>query len=214
MKPLSELTHYEVLEVGLEATPTEIERAFRVAQATWGDGALATYSLFEDGEAEAIRERIELAYRVLSDESARQEYDARLGAPEVELDEEFDLDLQFVEASTSGSSPDLVQAEIESFDDAADESGRWNGARLRRARLRRGIDLEKIAEVTKINPTYLRCIEEDQYEDLPAIVYVRGFVVSYARCLGLEAEQVAGSYMELLRGAEPEVARKGRRARA
>ena len=50
MKPLSEMTHYEVLEIGSEASPAEIERAYRVAQATWGEDALATYSLFEDGD--------------------------------------------------------------------------------------------------------------------------------------------------------------------
>ena len=72
----------------------------------------------------------------------------------------------------------------------------YDGARLRRERLRRELDLEQIAVVTKVTPSYLSFIEEDQYEALPAPVYVRGFVAAYARCLGLDAEAVAKSYME------------------
>jgi len=82
---------------------------------------------------------------------------------------------------------------------------------LRRARLRRGIDLEKIAEVTKINPTYLRFIEQEQFEELPAAVYVRGFVVSFARCIGLNASQVTDGYMVRYREHTPRKVRLDRR---
>jgi hypothetical protein len=181
-----------------------------MAQATWGEDGLATYSLYEEGETEAIRERVELAFRVLSDPDAKAEYDGGLVAEGTDPLDDLDIDLQFVD---SGPAPsvDFVAAEIDTFDDAADETGDWNGARLRRARLRRGIDLEKIAEVTKINPSYLRFIEDDQYADLPARVYVRGFVVAYARCLGLDPERVATGYLEILSEAAPEAARRGRR---
>ena len=46
-----------------------------------------------------------------------------------------------------------------------------------------------------MNPTYLRFIEEERFDDLPAAVYVRGFVKGYARCLGLDPDRVAPSYM-------------------
>ncbi len=206
MKPLSQMTHYELLEVPPDCSMEDIERAYRMANLTWGDDALASYSLYEAGEADAIRERVELAYRVLSDEQTKRDYDAGLVNDEfgLEQDDELALDLSFAEGAAASSSVDLVAAEIETFDDVTDEDGAWNGARLRRARLRRGIDVEKIADVTKINPTYLRFIEDDQYEDLPARVYVRGFVVSYARCLGLDAERVASSYLQFLSEATPE----------
>ncbi len=217
MKPLSEMTHYEVLEILPDASLEEVERAYRMAQATWAEDGLATYSLYEDGEAEAMRERIELAYRVLSDVDTKAEYDGRLAPQEAPLlDEvELDLDLQFADESNAAASVDLVPAEIETFDDAGDEDAdaAWTGARLRRARLRRGIDLEKIAEVTKINPTYLQFIEQDQFEDLPAAVYARGFVVSLCRCIGLDADRVATSYMARFREHVPEEPSLGRRAR-
>lgn len=209
MKPLSEMTHYDVLEIPGSASAAEIERAHRIAQSTWAEDGLATYSLYEDGGTEAVRERIELAYRVLSDTDSKAEYDRRLepSNPTMGL-EEVGLDLQFVEEKVAVASVDLVPAEIEAFDDAGDEDAEseWTGGRLRRARLRRGIDLEKIAEVTKINPAYLQFIEQEQYEDLPAGVYVRGFVVSLARCVGLDANHVADGYMARFREHTP---RKG-----
>ena len=73
MKPLSEQNHYEILEVASDANGAEIERAFRMAQSTYADDSLAGYSVFGEGEASAIRERVEIAYRVLSDAQERKQ---------------------------------------------------------------------------------------------------------------------------------------------
>jgi len=65
-----------------------------------------------------------------------------------------------------------------------------------RRRCARGIEIDQIADSTKINPTYLRCIEEERFEYLPAEVYVRGFVISYARCVGLDPKRIVGGFMD------------------
>jgi cytoskeletal protein RodZ len=68
------------------------------------------------------------------------------------------------------------------------------------------VEIDQIAAVTKISPTYLRFLEEERFEDLPAPVYVRGFVGAYARCIGLEPERVVSGYMKGLErapGSEP-----------
>ena len=36
----------------------------------------------------------------------------------------------------------------------------------------------------------------DRFSELPAPVYVRGFVVAYANCVGLDSKRVATSYMK------------------
>ena len=54
MKPLSEQDHYQILEISRDASAEEIERSFRMAQATWADDSLAGYSVFGEGEAQAI----------------------------------------------------------------------------------------------------------------------------------------------------------------
>ena len=71
------------------------------------------------------------------------------------------------------------------------------------------MELEDISSTTKISPSYLRFIEEDRFEELPAPVYVRGFVRAYADCVGLDAARVAASYMKKFE-ADTGVAPRGR----
>jgi flagellar biosynthesis protein FlhG len=195
--------YYALLELPRDATYEEIERAYRMACTTWAEGSLAAYSVADDVTLAELRERVHQAYRVLGDVESRSAYDETLGAfgrmddlePELVFDEE---DAQPVSAE--------LPAEIDDFEDlSGPEEGRWSGAALRRTRLARGIELGQITEITKVNPLYLRCIEEERFEALPAAVYVRGFVGAYARCLGLDPVRVAADFAERLQAARPRV---------
>lgn len=202
MRPLSDQDHYEVLEVPRSATAEELERAYQLARATYEDDSLAGYSLFDPGDARAIRERMDLAYRVLSDHEARRAYDASLGAVgesgapawQAEPDE--------------GAEPEVAPAlppapALEHIEDYEEETGEFDGPRLRRSRLRCGLEIEDVAKQTKVNPTYLRFLEEERFAELPARVYVRGFVMAYATCLGLDSRAVAGSYLQRFDAVHP-----------
>lgn len=59
------------------------------------------------------------------------------------------------------------------------------GAVLRREREKRDLTLEDIAEKTKIRTKYLEAIENERFEVLPGAVYVKGFITSYVKCLGI-----------------------------
>jgi DnaJ-class molecular chaperone len=208
VRPLSEQSHYEVLEVGREAPPDGIERAYRLILATYAEGSLAGYSVVRGADAAAIRERVETAYRVLSNAEARRSYDASLAeggrggpaaAPEPEaLPEE--VDDVVVRRSAA-------PAAVEPFEDA-EEGGEYDGARLRRARLRRGLDFEEIALRTKVNASYLGFLEDERYADLPPRVYVRGFVMAFAGCVGLDPVAVAASYMRRYDAEQPRQRRR------
>jgi flagellar biosynthesis protein FlhG len=121
---------------------------------------------------------------VLGDPEARRAYDAALGAGEVEPAPPPP------EPGREPAPPDPA------FEDLDEGSGDFDGPRLRRIRLRRGLELEQVAAATKVNPLYLRFLEEERFADLPAPVYVRGFVGLYASSLGLDPARVAKSYME------------------
>jgi curved DNA-binding protein CbpA len=198
MKPLSEQDHYETLEVAREAGLEEIERAYRLARATYADDSLAGYSVFGQGDAAAIRERIETAYRVLADPEARHAYDAFLAG---ESHPAAGVPVEEVEATPE------VQIPLDAFEDLEDDSVEFDGARLRRARLRRGIELDEVARITKINSVFLSCLEEGSFGELPARVYVRGFVAAYASCIGLDPIRVAASYMKGYEAVRPELHR-------
>lgn len=183
MKDISEQDNYEILETSRGASPEDVERAYRLALATYSEESLAGYSVFEDGDVAVLRDRIENAYAVLRDRNTRKAYDATL-APE-DGDE-----------PTEGEDEPVAPLEIaDAFEDLDDSGGEFSSAWLRRTRLRRDLEIEQIAATTKINPLYLHFIELERFDDLPAAVYVRGFVCAFAKCVGLDPELVARSYM-------------------
>ncbi|MBC7263320.1 MAG: helix-turn-helix domain-containing protein [Chloroflexi bacterium] len=64
------------------------------------------------------------------------------------------------------------------------------GESLRSAREAKGISLAQAEEATKIRALYLQAIEEENYGNLPPLVFVRGFIRNYATYLGLNPEEV------------------------
>jgi cytoskeleton protein RodZ len=69
------------------------------------------------------------------------------------------------------------------------------GERLREARVLRGLDLDEIADRTKIRVPFLRAMEEERWEQLPGPAYARSFLRTYADALGLDADLVVDEYM-------------------
>ena len=200
MKGLESQNHYEVLELAPGARPDEVERAYRLATSTWAAGSLALYSLFEEVEAAAIRERVLDAYRVLSDERARRAYD-RATFDSLPVPEADEAPPGHVSDAAAFADYDDMEVTLDSaLDGMVEGSGDsgdvdYDGSRLRRCRMNRGVEIDEIAEVTKVTVTYLRAIEEETFDGLPPAVYVRGFVNAYARAIGLDGKRVAASYM-------------------
>lgn len=64
------------------------------------------------------------------------------------------------------------------------------GSRLKEARKAKGLSLDDLQEMTKIQKRYLRGIEEGNYDSIPGKFYVRAFIKQYAEAVGLESEQV------------------------
>jgi cytoskeleton protein RodZ len=62
------------------------------------------------------------------------------------------------------------------------------GTSLREARLRQGIELPRVEADTKVRAKYLRALEEERFEVLPAETYVKGFLRTYAEYLGLDGQ--------------------------
>lgn len=204
MKPLSDQNHYEILEVPHGASLDDIERAYHLARSTYSSGSLAGHSVFGEGDVEVMRERIEAAYRTLSDPEARSAYDEEMARRREE--EPSYLPMPDPAALVAAVTDAVESVESLELDELDDDDGEFDGPRLRRLRLRHGVDLDQIAAVTKVNPTYLRFLEDERFDDLPAAVYVRGFVMGYASCIGLDPQRVAKSYMrrhERLRPSPP-----------
>jgi cytoskeleton protein RodZ len=67
--------------------------------------------------------------------------------------------------------------------------------RLRRAREKAGLSLEELATRTKIQQRILEAIEAGDFKRVPGGLFVRGFLRSYAREVGLDPEEVVAQYL-------------------
>jgi len=71
----------------------------------------------------------------------------------------------------------------------------FSGALLRTLRRQRGLDVDRIGEVTKIRTHHILAIEDERYADLPVPVFLRGFLRAYALCLEVDPDDVVRDYM-------------------
>lgn len=78
------------------------------------------------------------------------------------------------------------------------ESGLSLGEFLRQERERRGITLEQVASATKIGIRQLHALESDAFQDLPAKPFVKGFVTSYCRFVGLDHREILTTFSDYI----------------
>lgn len=99
------------------------------------------------------------------------------------------------------------------------------GQKLRAAREARGLSISDVAEQTRIAPLYIESIERDDYKPLPGGIFNKGFVRSFARCVGFDEQEALADYKkieaqfrpegeELLRKYTPEVLTDDRAAQS
>ena len=75
------------------------------------------------------------------------------------------------------------------------------GEQFRAAREARGLSLSEVAEQIRIRMVYLGEIEAENWAAIGAPVYVRGFLRTYARFLGLDPEAAVGAFNQTEQGA-------------
>jgi len=206
MKKLSQLNYYQILDVDPKATKTEILRAFDLAEETYGTDSLATYSLMTQDDRRKILSKIREAYQILVDEESRKLYDQYL-IKTSQIAPEKIRSLQAVPrqvpAIPQEKETQVPLAPADAIDSTVGEEN-YSGKALKKIREQKGVDLKRIAQVTKINITYLRLIEDDNYALLPAPVYIKGFLVQYAQYLELPPEKVRDGYMKLYNLGKPQ----------
>lgn len=68
------------------------------------------------------------------------------------------------------------------------------GSALKEARRKIGMDVKEAEERTKIRARYLRALEAEDWEILPAPAYVRGFLRTYGDLVGLDGAMLADEF--------------------
>ncbi len=212
--PPEDLTHYETLEVEPAATDEEIRRAYRRVREVYGHESLVVCGLWSRERLYALQARLDEAYETLMDAERRRAYDVALfpdGQPPRKR------------PPTDGSGPLVVARERTGPVQAVDETPvpddrkplppepavgpetAFTGPLLKQIREARGIDIHAIAQRTKVGVSHLRAIEDEHWANLPAAVYVRGFLTEYARYLRLDAARVTQGFLARMHAARADI---------
>ena len=68
------------------------------------------------------------------------------------------------------------------------------GNYLKKEREARDISLSEVSDFTKISITYLDFLEKDEFAKIPGEAYVKGYISSYAECLGINDHEALKLY--------------------
>lgn len=162
---------YKILGLDEDATLHEARRAYHKLKTLYGESSLATYSLMTAEQREEKLDRIERAYMRIA-----REIDSRAATRPLPF-------------NSGESGPPGPQ-----------EPGEKIGAYLKRCRENLGLTLKDVAGRTRVRTTYLENIEAENLAGLPAPVYLRGFVLEFARALDLpDPESISDAFLELLK---------------
>lgn len=209
MKKYDELNHYEALEIPPGASPFEISQAYKDALSIYNEDSLITYSFFDDSERDLILKKIEKAFLTLTDPIKRAKYDKML-VRTGEADESILIKkerkkpislfqtkypkskgLQLKKIRKKVAAKDMNKLSNEVF-----TSDVISGTDLKNLRESAGIDLQEVFEVTRVNIPTLKSIEENEFEKLPPIVYLKNFLKSYSDILQLDSKTVIDGYIK------------------
>lgn len=70
------------------------------------------------------------------------------------------------------------------------------GESLQQARELMQLGVSDIADVLHITPTYVNLIEKNQFQKLPAPIFTRGYIKSYARVVNLPIDEMIALYLQ------------------
>lgn len=216
-------SYYEILEIPVNASPETIHQGYVAAKNAYSGDSLALYSLLSKEECDHILSMIDEAYTVLSDPEKRRLYDNARGF-NVDTPTPQQNNIKFSAPPSYNRSSAYMTPAAEVFSSQApsennlqklvankryalqfqvnpemekkiEETTEFTGAVLKEIREYKNVDILRMSEMTKVSKTYLLALEGDDFDNLPAVVYVRGFVFQYAKCLKLNPDLVASSYV-------------------
>jgi DnaJ-class molecular chaperone len=202
------MNYYELLEIPVNASFYEIRHAYKEALSIYGEDSLSTYALFSEDEREDLLRKIEEAFQTLIDEKKRSEYNNRLvESGEIDPDElSREENRKSIPIFLGHNAADknqfykrvkqkVEESSIKALSREILETELVSGQDLKRLREAIGVELEDIFEVARISISILKAIENDEFQNLPSLIYLRNFLKSYAEILHLDPEKVADSYI-------------------
>lgn len=221
MKSLDGLNYYEILKIPVNASFIEIKRAYRDVLSIYDEDSFATYSLFSNGERDNILKAIEKAFLTLIDEDKRADYDRMLV-------DSGQLDMSVIRKEQKKPTPLFRTNDVTNVENLAERVRKKSkekeveklaneilskdlisGSDLIELRKAVGVELSEIDVVTKISVSVLKSIEENQFENLPADIYLKNFLKSYAEVLQIDSQKIVDGYLKNISHFQKKMIRSG-----
>jgi len=210
MKRLTEQDYYTLLGISPNASFDEVRSAYDEAVSIYSPDSVATYTLFTEKEREQILSRLLDAYKTLTNTQLRREYNHSLIEKGELSPEQIGLPSAKDSISVKGklrevSAESLIQQEEKAQDykqlpetnlDLFDDETPTTGKNIKMLRTTREISLEEIYRKTNIPKKTLEDIEEENFKELPALVYLKGFLNNYAKILGIDQTRMVNGYVK------------------
>jgi len=222
-RDMATLDYYRLLEVDPGATSKEIQQTYQILKRAYDPDSPFLHPLLSAGYAERVGSLVEMAYRTLIFLETRTEYDRKLVADGILLAGQIrspGAETASIPAQAEKPIPRPSREESPApFPAAAGKEGGGivtppvppvapggeeqvpgrglpvTGRTLRQYREARKLSVEDLVAKTKIRPSILEALEEDRFADLPAPVFLKGFLRQLAKCLGLDPAVVCREYM-------------------
>jgi len=210
MKRLTDQNYYKLLDISPKASFEEVRSAYDQAMSIYSTDSIATYSLFTQKERERILSRLADAYKTLTNSQLRREYNNSL----IEKGELSSQEIGFSSLEDSNIDEDkmrevgigsLIEKEEKAENDNQPSGENLDllgnltsvtGKDIKMLRIAREISLEEIYRKTNIPKKTLEDIEGEHFEELPALVYLKGFLRLYAKILNVNQTQMVDGYVK------------------
>jgi DnaJ-class molecular chaperone len=208
-------SYYEVLNVDAKATRLMIREAYLRMKHVLSNSGDGLYGVAGGADISRQMDELEEAFGVLNDETKRAEYDRKLSGATKDAGTTLIWDsepsaqqadhaaandviqtsrstLKVTRTQATGShNKDLQERMIAAMEDG--DVG--DGSILVRLREIVGVSQQEVQERTKISLEYIRGMENNRFDRLPQVVYVKGFMRSYLRYLNVpELEKIVTAY--------------------
>ena len=208
-------THYNVLNVDSSATRIMIREAYLRLKNLYSNGGDGLYGMPGVNDLSRHVEELELAFNVLNDDNQRAAYDRSLrNTTTASEPSEWSIEAEMWKPLTGSSGQEIIQTSRstlkitktqasgsndqglqEKFIAAMADGDIADGSILVTLRELAGVSQVEIQERTKILLEYIRGMENNRFDALPQVVYVKGFIRSYLRYLNVpNLEQIVTAY--------------------
>lgn len=212
-------TYYEILNVDKSATRFAVRESYLRLKNLYSNGGDGLYGVAGTDDLARHIQELDAAFEVLNDDARRASYDDKLAgiksaqetrdwtnersdwiapliAPTNDVIQTSRSLLKVTKTQANGVNRQDLQVK---FLGIMDEGDVGDGSILVALRQAVGVGQPEIQERTKIAFDYIRSMETNQFDRLPKVVYVRGFMRSYLRYLNVpNPEKIVSAYVARL----------------